>query len=274
MFIKPKVLIFGFGYVANFLSKFLIQHNYDIFVTSRNISIAKSRYFDIPDDVRFIDFSSVHTDNYHAIFSCIPPSSSCDPVLKEYSKVIQSANWIGYLSSTGVYGNKGGDWVSEDSECNPTNKWSIDRYKIEKQWKSLGAHIFRLSGIYGPGRNYLEQIRNGKKFNIIKNDHFFSRIHVVDICNVLLRAMSIFNPGAIYNVSDDEPAPSHVVCKFASELLGISLQEMDFEHAELSDRMIGFYNDNKKVDNSKIKNIFQLSLNYPNYRIGLQKGCL
>ena len=193
---------------------------------------------------------------------------------------IPSIKWVGYLSTTGVYGDKKGDWVDEQTETNPNNQRSSRRVKAEDQWRSLynkdqfPLHTFRLSGIYGPGRSALDTVRAGVAKRIHKNGHAFSRIHVEDIAQILEKSMLNINAGSIYNICDDQHAASNEVIEFACSILGRPLPPLvEFEHADLAPITRSFYLDNRRVKNDKIKTELGINLKYPDYKTGL-KGCL
>lgn len=278
-----SIIIFGLGYVAEFVATEMSRLGWTVYVTSR-VRNTSNRHYSV---INFSDhrlFSLLNSS--HAILSTVPPcEDSVDPVLEKYIDIIMNGNfeWVGYLSSTSVYGDHGGKWVDETSQCLPCN----DRAKLillaEKKWLSmyeetdfkLPVHIMRLSGIYGPRRNCLEHIRNGKDFTIVKNGQFFSRIHVEDICKAVSYSISSPTPGEIYNVSDNEPAPLCLVQQYGASILNLpKLREIKFEDADISDDMKRFFLSNKKISSSKISNNLGVKWQYPNYRVGLLKGCL
>ena len=186
--------------------------------------------------------------------------------------------WVGYLSSTSVYGDHQGNWVDEESECNPQGVSGLLRFKAEQAWlafaelNQIPLHIFRLAGIYGPDRNSMQRIYAGKKYSIFKEGQLFSRIHVDDIVSVLLASINAPYPFSIYNVADDEPAASHVVDAYASLLLKrAALPLLSFEKAPLSPMEKNFYSNNRRVSNLKIKHELNVSLQYPSFREGLSQ---
>lgn len=211
----------------------------------------------------------------------VPPDARIgDLVLSYYSELIKRnaahIEWLGYLSSTGVYGDYQGNWVDEESICRPKSASGMLRLEAENAWFSyaksnqLPLHIFRLAGIYGPQRNPLERIKSGKKYSIFKEGQVFSRIHVDDIVSILLA--SIKNPHHLstYNVADDEPAASHEVDAYAASLLNQSpLPLIPFEETSLSPREQEFYLSNRRVSNLKIKKELKIVLHYPSFREGL-----
>jgi nucleoside-diphosphate-sugar epimerase len=177
--------------------------------------------------------------------------------------------WLAYLSTTGVYGDRGGEWVEEDSPLSPSTERGRRRLAAERQWLALHAshglpvHIFRLAGIYGPGRNQLMSVADGTARRIVKPGQVFSRIHVEDIATVLEASMARPNPGAAYNVCDDLPCPPQEVIAFAAELLGRPLPpEIPLDAAELSPMARGFYAESKRVSNRRIKTELGVRLAY------------
>jgi dTDP-4-dehydrorhamnose reductase len=209
----------------------------------------------------------------------IPPHSGSDPVLKQFGREIASArrlSWAGYLSTVGVYGNTSGEWVDENSPPSPLNERSRDRQAAELQWLDLGkrAHcavqVFRLAGIYGPGRNALLRVAEGTARRIIKPGQVFNRIHTSDIAQVLMASIERPSRNTIYNVADDEPGPPQDVITYAAELLGRDPPPLvSFTEADLGSMAQSFYRDNKRVRNTRIKEELGVTLRYPNYRLGL-----
>ena len=237
------------------------------------------------------------------LLSAVPPDAHGDPVLAHHAADIAglaALEWVGYLSTTGVYGDRGGargddrggdgdpdgagkddpGWVDEDSARRPTGPRGERRLAAEEGWldlwrdHGLPVHLFRLAGIYGPGRNALETVRHGRARRIVKPGQVFSRIHVDDIVATLRASIARPNPGAAYNLADDEAAPPQDVILHACELLGIEPPpEVPIEEAELSDMAASFYRDNKRVRNRRIKDELGVTLRWPDYRLGL-KGLL
>jgi nucleoside-diphosphate-sugar epimerase len=217
------------------------------------------------------------------ILVSIAPTDEGDVVLRHHGRDIAALasaaprlGWLGYLSTTGVYGDRGGGWVDETSALSPSGARGQRRMEAEAGWLDLGrsdrvpVHIFRLAGIYGPGRGALEQARSGKAKRIRKAGQVFSRIHVADIAAVLMASMARPNAGAVYNVCDDTPAPGDEVLAFACDLLGLDPPPIvPFAEAELSEMARSFYADNKRVRNERIKSELGVSLRYPDYKQGL-----
>lgn len=213
----------------------------------------------------------------HLLISAAPDDMG-DPVLQELggeiAKRAGTFEWVGYLSTTGVYGDHGGDWVDEDTPLTPATRRGRARVQAEAAWQSIAGlplHIFRLAGIYGPGRGPFSKVRAGTARRIVKEGQVFSRTHVEDIAQVLAASIARPNPGAAYNVCDDDPAPPQDVIAYAATLLGLPVpEEVAFEDADLTPMARSFYAESKKVRNDRIKDELGVSLRYPDYRVGLQ----
>lgn len=251
---------FGYGYVAKFLSKKLLNLGWKVSGTSRSKNI---------QDVILCNYEKVSQgllkSATHVLIS-IPPDG--DDVVERYGDCLQNVKWLGYLSATSVYGDYSGNWVDEESETKPIEIRGEKRLKSERKWLNsrLPVHIFRLAGIYGPGRNMLIDLQLGKARNVKKEGHFFSRIHVEDISNILFSSMQNIKPGEIYNCADDLPTTQSEVVIYATKLLNVSPPEP----IELPDYAQSFYLGSKKVSNVKIKKDLNVSLIYPNYKVGLE----
>lgn len=213
----------------------------------------------------------------HVLVS-IAPNETGDPVLSLHGDDIAAGrpSWLGYLSTVGVYGNHDGAWVDEDTPCRPVSKRSVQRVAAETAWLDFSAQhgvpvqIFRLSGIYGPGRNTFENFRKGRARRLVKPGQVFNRIHVADIAGAL--KLAIDRPETrIYNITDDEPAPPQDVVTYAAELLGVTPPpEIPFETADLTPMARSFYGENKRVSNARIKSELGYTFRYPNYRVALK----
>lgn len=214
------------------------------------------------------------------VLNTIPPDDGGDPVYDLHGGDLVTLGpqlrWFGYLSTTGVYGNHEGKWVTEDTPPQPASQRAKARLKAERDWLELAdkcglaTHIFRLSGIYGPGRNALAEMRAGTARRIDKEGQVFNRIHVEDIVRALIASMHHPRAGRVYNLADDEPAPSHEVVAHAARLLGLEPPPLvPFADARLSPMAASFYADNKRVDNTRLKQELGLRLAYPTYREGL-----
>lgn len=220
------------------------------------------------DDMRpFLDEAT------HLLISAGPDADG-DPILRALRDEIakREFQWVGYLSTTGVYGDHDGGWVDETTPLAPSTRRGQWRVQAEAAWQEmdLPLHIFRLAGIYGPGRGPFSKVRAGTARRIIKDGQVFSRIHVDDIAQVLAASIAQPNPGAVYNLCDDDPAPPQDVIGYAAELLGLPLPEaVDFETAEMTPMARSFYAESKRVRNDRIKDELGVELKYPNYKIGL-----
>lgn len=279
---NPAFFMFGFGYTANRLAQKLILLGLDVVGTTRQ---ERKKTTNHSSAITLVDFKAADIEFYlsqstHLLISVPPTAGVGDIVLSYYSELIKRhaprIEWLGYLSSTGVYGDYQGNWVDEESICRPQSSSGVLRLEAEKAWLSyakynkLPLHIFRLAGIYGPERNSLERIQSGKEYSIYKKGQVFSRIHVDDIVSVLLASIKKPNPLSIYNVADDEPAASHVVDAYAASLLKqLPLPLISFEEASLSPREQEFYLSNRRVSNVKIKRELDIVLHYPSFREGL-----
>lgn len=207
----------------------------------------------------------------HLLISAAP-SSDGDPFLNAVDLGSHTFDWVGYLSTTGVYGDHQGGWVDEDTPLSPSTKRGQLRVKAEADWQAtqLPLHIFRLAGIYGPGRGPFAKVRSGTARRIIKKDQVFSRIHVDDIAQVLMASIDRPNPGAIYNLCDDDPAPPEDVIAHAAKLLDLPIPPAeDFATAEMTPMARSFYAESKRVKNDRIKFELGVALKFPNYKIGL-----
>ncbi|MDM7464130.1 MAG: SDR family oxidoreductase, partial [Tepidimonas taiwanensis] len=212
-----------------------------------------------------------------AVLVSVAPGAA-DPVLADFRDELAAARlgWLGYLSSTNVYGDRGGDWVDEDSALTPSTGRGRQRAAAEAEWRDFAArtgaplHIFRLAGIYGPGRGPFEKLLRGSARRIVKPGQVFSRIHAEDIAQVLLASITAPAPGAIYNVCDDDPAPPEDVIEYAAHLLGVPVPPAeDFATAEQSPMARSFYAESKRVRNDRLKRDLGVALRYPDYRAGL-----
>ncbi len=275
---REKLFCFGLGYSAQFLARRLSAQGWAVTGTSRDgggAAIPFSRHHPLVGPARKMKGTS------HFLFS-VPPDVDGDPVLDCHGADIaklEGLRWLGYLSTTGVYGDQEGGWVDEASPTAPNeqlNQRSQWRVAAEQAWLAWGrryglpVHILRVAGIYGPNRNALENLARGKARRIVKPGQVFSRIHVDDLATVLQASMAQPNPGATYNVCDDEAAPPQDVIAHAAKLLGQPPPpEIAFDDADLSPMAASFYRDNKRVRNDRIKEDLGVRLRYPNYRVGL-----
>lgn len=220
-------------------------------------------------------------DGVTHVLASVPPDDEGDPVVRHCGEQLRSAGsirWVGYLSTTGVYGDHQGGWVDESTPLTPAGRRGERRVRAEAQWLALFAdrpgisvQLFRLAGIYGPGRSQFRAVREGTARRLVKPGQVFSRIHVDDIAQALKASIDRPRDGAAYNLCDDEPAPPQDVVAFAAELLGIAPPpEVAFEDADLSPMARSFYGESKRVSNALIKEELGVRLRYPNYREGLR----
>jgi hypothetical protein len=266
----PHLFCFGLGYSAKALARRLTAHGWTITGTSRTGG-GGTIAFDGTAPLPVGYFNGVT----HLLIS-VPPTENGDPVLSchanELRQLLPALEWAGYLSTTGVYGDRHGEWVDETSPLKPSTARGHRRLAAETEWLKLGLplHIFRLAGIYGPGRNQLVSILDGTARRVVKPGQIFSRIHVEDIAGVLEASIAKPQPGRAYNVCDDEPCPPQDVVAFAARLLKRPPPpEITFEDAELSPMAKSFYTESKRVSNQRIKTELSYRLIYPTYREGL-----
>jgi dTDP-D-glucose 4,6-dehydratase len=278
-----RLLCFGFGFCAEALAERLGKNAWLITGTSRTAegcaAIAARGFAAIRFDALAPIDPSIIAGHDHILLS-IPPDKNGDPVLRWHVEHIlasrRSFRWIGYLSSTAVYGDRSGGWVDESASLIPSSERAARRVHAEQQWlglcrsHALPAHIFRLAGIYGPGRNQLLSIRAGTARAIVKPGQVFSRIHVEDIAGVLEASIATPRSGRIYNVCDNEPAPPENVVAYAAELMSVPPpSQVDVALAGLTPMALSFYDDSKRVSNRRIKEELGYRLLYPTYREGL-----
>jgi len=279
-----KVFCFGFGQVAKHFVKKIISQNLtlELSVTSR-----QETHQEVFEEINFTSYE-FENDKFDEninfkikeadyILVSIPPISGEDIVIKNFKDPLKNTNakWITYLSATSVYGDHNGGWVNEKSETKPSTLNGKNRLKAENDWRvfskenNLPLQIFRLSGIYSKQNNILKRLKTGQAKIIKKEKHFFSRIHVEDIANILFISLKKFKTNEIFNISDDQPASQEEVAVYGALLLKMNkpnpLKIEDLEEGMLKD----FYKESKKVDNKKIKNFFNYQFIYPSYKEGL-----
>ena len=268
-----SLLCIGYGFSAQALAFDLRQARWNIEGTTRCknrvASMKKSGVKPIiwPGD----NLHEALTKATHLLISAAPNAQG-DPFLNKIDISNYKFSWVGYLSTTGVYGNHDGAWVDETSSVMPTTKRGQWRVLAEEAWSrtNVPLHIFRLAGIYGPGRGPFSKVKDGSARRIIKPGQIFSRIHVDDISQILAASIKQPRPGAIYNVCDDEPAPPQDVIAYAAQLLRLPLPlEIPFNNADMSPMARSFYSENKCVQNMLMKSELGITLKYPNYRVGL-----
>jgi nucleoside-diphosphate-sugar epimerase len=273
---------FGLGFSALALARRLLAKGWQVTGTCRSADKAAALRREGISPVVYGDGTAI-TDlparlaAATHLLSSVPPDDEGDSVLRDHGAEIAAAApalaWIGYLSTTGVYGDRAGGWVDEASALEPTGERGRRRVEAEAAWRALPnpAHLFRLAGIYGPGRSALDTVREGRARRIIKPGQVFSRIHVEDIAAVLEASIAHPAPGTAYNVCDDDPADPAEVIAFACGLLGVAPPPpILFEQANLSPMARSFYDDNKRVRNDRIKQELGVVLQYPDYRAGLR----
>lgn len=284
-----KLFCFGYGYTCDYLGyELLEQGGWSVFGTTRDRdkrTALRARgvgahLFD--QEHALADPHLVLKDTTHLVIST-PPDDEGDPAFVMHAPDIlniPTLEWVGYLSTTGVYGDRGGEAVAETDAPAPSSRRGSRRVRAEEQWLSLykdygmPVHVFRIAGIYGPGRSALDSVRAGVARRINKPGHAFGRVHVEDIVRTLRASFDKPNPGSIYNVIDNMPAPSHEVIEYACRLLDRPVPPLvDFEEANLAPITRSFYNENRRTSNEKIKNELGVELKYPDFKAGL-RGCL
>ncbi len=273
------LLSFGHGYSARALSALLMGDDWHVIGTTRGADKAQTlRNEGVQpmiwpgDDMRPALETATH------LLISAGPGEGGDPVLAalrdDIARIAPRLEWAGYLSTTGVYGDHQGDWVDEATPLTPSTRRGHLRKTAEAAWQAipgLPLHIFRLAGIYGPGRGPFAKVRAGTARRIIKPNQVFSRTHVEDIAQVLAASIRQPKPGAIYNVCDDDPAPPQDVIGYAAKLLDLPLPQAEpFDEAKMSAMARSFYAESKRVSNDKIKNDLGVTLRYPSYRDGLR----
>jgi nucleoside-diphosphate-sugar epimerase len=278
-----RLFCFGFGYCADALAHRLSARTLAIAGTRTNLGAAEPPLGATlalfqggtgSQEVRTLLAGATH------VLVSIPPDLEGDAVLRHFRADLASSPdlaWVGYLSTVGVYGDWQGQWVDETSPTRPKSERSLRRAQAERAWLDFGGEtgkrveIFRLSGIYGPGRSVLDNLRSGTARRIVKPGQVFNRIHVDDIAQVLAAAIDNPTGHSIYNVSDDEPAPPEDVVAYAAELLGVPIPPaIPFAEAGLAGMAASFWGESKRVSNARIKSDLRVELFYPTYREGLR----
>jgi nucleoside-diphosphate-sugar epimerase len=278
----PHIFCFGFGYTARVLAYRLAAAGWIVGGTCRTADTASAmRAAGFPVEVfdRDHPLPAERLDGVTHLLVSVPPEAACDPVLAVHGEDIAGIEglcWLGYLSTTGVYGDRDGGWIDETAELSPSGERGRRRVAAEAGWLELWhrhgvpVHIFRLAGIYGPGRSPFDALRAGTAKRIDKPGQVFSRIHVEDLACVLAASISRPRPGAVYNVCDDDPAAPEAVVAHAAALLGVPAPPLvPLEAAGLSAMARSFYDDNKRVSNRLIKSELGVTLRYPDFRAGL-----
>jgi len=279
-----NIFCFGFGQVAKNFIKKLNNEQYNINLSATSRSESSKKIFDginynsyLFNSEKFDQNLIIKLKKADHILVSIPPENQEDLVIKNFSKFIESSKvkWITYLSATSIYGDHKGEWVNENSKTNPISNNGIARLKAENAWfsleknKKIPIQIFRLSGIYSNEKNILIRLKSGGVKLINKKNHFFSRIHVDDISNILFKSLSKFKSGEIYNLSDDKPSTSEEVTLFGAKILNIeNIEKIEVDQIK-SEMLKNFYNESKKVSNKKMKSYFDYNLKFPSYIEGL-----
>jgi nucleoside-diphosphate-sugar epimerase len=279
----PRFFCFGLGFSAMALARRLLAEGWRVAGTCRSeekraaLAAEGIEAFRFERGVALPDGALAGATH---ILSSVPPDEAGDPVLDGCGGALAAlpgVGWIGYLSTTGVYGDYRGAWVDETSPLRPSLERAWRRVAAEEGWRDLlrlhgsPVHVFRLAGIYGPGRSAVDNVQAGKAQRIVKWGQVFSRIHVEDVAQVVRASMERPDPGAVYNVCDDDPAPPHKVVEYACELLGVEPPPLvRYEEAQLSEMARSFWTDNKRVRNERIKRELGVILKFPDYKSGLR----
>ena len=282
---KVKLFCFGFGQVGKYFVKSLINKKVELELVTTNTKKTIIQEFQSLKFKSFF-FSGTEYDSdlirelnsSNKVLISISPKNQEDLVLKIFKKnfLENSFDWVTYLSATSVYGNKGGNWVDENSKTEPTSSRGIARLNAENNWLKyykkfqLPVQILRLSGIYSLENNIIKRLKKGMLQVVEKEGHFFSRIHVEDIAEILTMSLTKFKPGEIFNISDDYPAPNDEIAQYASDLTSIALPKKIYPNDLESEMLKDFYKDSKKVSNKKMKLFFNYSLKYPTFKEGLE----
>ncbi|WP_029011695.1 SDR family oxidoreductase [Niveispirillum irakense] len=279
-----RLFVFGMGYSARHLAATLLAAGWRVAGTTRSPEKAAElramgvEPFLFDRDQPLADAAAALAGTTHLLAS-VPPDGAGEPVLDAHGTDIAALSglaWAGYLSTTGVYGDTGGTWVTEDAPLKATGTRGLRRVAAEQGWldlfqnQGMPVHIFRLPGIYGPGRSAIDALRQGTARRIDKPGHRFGRIHVVDIAGALMASMARPYPGRVYNVVDDEPAESAAVVAHAADLLGVPPPPLQaFDPQALGPMAASFYADNRLVTNDRLKAELGYRLTYPSFRDGL-----
>ena len=274
----PHIFIFGLGYVGRHLAQLLSQNGWQITATTRQPGRLAGQ---LPDSWRLLPFSAeaplaqldTHLATATHLISSIAPQAGQDPVLAHHADEIAAfTGWTGYLSATSVYPDQPEGWVDEDTPAVPVTARGTARLAAEQKWQEAGGvEIFRLAGIYGPGRNALADLRAGKAHIIDKPGQVFNRIHQSDISRVIAAAMAQPRPGRIINLADHKPASQGDVVRYAAQLLGMDPpQAIAFAEAEMSEMARSFYTAQRRIRSQIIGPELGLELFYPDYESGLK----
>ena len=279
-----KLFCFGFGQVAKYFIKNLINNNFNFELFATNTKGTQIKEFNKIKYKSYFFYDNTFDpdlindlNSANKVLISIPPRSNIDLVIKNFEKNFKKNkfDWVTYLSATSVYGDKKGQWVDETTDPKPTSDRGVARLNAERNWLklyknfSLPIQIFRLSGIYSNENNVFERLKMGKLKIVDKKNHFFSRIHIDDIAGVLTLSLKKFVPGEIYNISDNYPCSNEEIARYAADLMKIDLpKKINIEDLE-SEMLKIFYKESKRVNNSRMKNFFGYKLKYPTYKEGL-----
>lgn len=279
-----KLVILGLGYSAGFFAHAALARGWEVTGTSRSAERAAELSREGIRTLVYGGFAvstplSAALAEAEAVLVSTQPTEDGDPVFVRLERELAQApnlRWIGYLSTIGVYGDHGGAWIDEETPPEPANARARQRLAIEEGWLDLGrrtgkaVQIFRLSGIYGPGRSPIAKLRAGMATRLVKPGQVFNRIHVDDIAGVLMASLERPRNGGVYNVTDDEPAPPQQVVEHAAEVIGVAPPpEVAFDPAKLSAMAASFYAENRRVSNALVKRELGYRFRYPTYREGL-----
>ena len=264
---KKKLLLAGCGYVGRHLMSSLCD-DIDIWEIVKTSRSHKDNHIKYSSGHDIVNLSGIT----HILVSIPPHDITGCPFFKDHAEQLRSKNiWIGYLSSTSVYGNYNGNWIKEDSKLLAKDTIGVSRIAAENDWKTVNANIFRLSGIYGDGRNMVERMCNGNITCTRKEGLVFNRIHIDDICSIILRSIEIEDRNSIYNCADDQPASQEEIMTYISTVLNLKIIIKNYDRNNSNPYIRSFYENNKKVCNEKIKNTLNIKLKYKNYVQGLDK---
>ena len=269
----PMLLSLGHGYSAAALARLLLAEGWTVAGTTRSAEKARELHDTGITPILWPGDLTEALDRATHILASAAPDSGGDPFLRAAPQIAGArAEWVGYLSTTAVYGDHKGGWVDEDTPPTPASERGRWRVMAEQEWRATGlpVHVFRLAGIYGPGRGPFEKVRNGTARRIVKPGQVFGRIHVDDIAQILRASIARPDPGAIYNLTDDDPAPPEDVLAEAARLLDLPVPPaIPFDQADLTPMARSFYGESKRVRNDRIKRELGVTLRYPDYRSGL-----
>ena len=281
---KMKIIFLGAGYCSRFIIP-LVDKKAEIICTHQDKITTQK--FDKNLNLKRVTFRQLIKekesifDGVNVLLNSIPPKHNGDLVVKNFSNIIvkkkKTINWFGYFSSTSVYGDHSGNWVDEETELTPNSQRGILRKKSEAQHlkffkdHKIPIHIFRLPGIYGPGRSVIDKFKKQEVVEILKEGHFFSRVHVEDIATAIAKSLNKSTPGEIFNICDDLPTESYKVLRYAAKLMNVkNFKSLNFDDPKISSKIKSFYNDNKRVKNGKIKKILHWTPKFRSYKLGLK----